>query len=280
MQSLRRSMLFVPGTRPELFAKALAGPADMVCVDLEDAVAPHLKAGARAAAVEFLGGRGGAERVLRINAIKTRAGLADLGAVADAAPDQGLLMLPKVDAAAEIRIADAVLSEAGASVGLIALIESAEGLENVQDIAAASPRLQLLLFGAADLSAELGVAMDPGPLAYARARIVHAAKRAGIGVLDVPVLDFRDLDRVRAETEAAHAMGFTGKALIHPSGVEIVNAAFTPTAEDVQKARAIMALFEASDTGLVVHEGKLIEAPVIRSMRRILDIAEALGAAS
>jgi citrate lyase beta subunit len=275
MPSARRSLLFVPGTRPEIADKALASGADMVCVDLEDAVAPPLKDGARAGAVGFLcAGGSGPERALRINGLKTRAGLRDLAAVADAVPAGGLLMLPKVDEAAEVRQADAILTEAGSPAGLIALIESVDGLENVQAIAAASPRLQMLLFGAADLSAELGVEMDPAPLAYARARVVHAAKRAGIGVLDVPVLDFRNLERVQAETEAAKALGFTGKALIHPSGVGIVNGVFTPTAEEVEKARRVMALFEASETGLVVLDGKLIEAPVVRSMRRILAIAQ------
>lgn len=277
MPAPRRSLLFAPATRPETFAKALATGADLVCVDLEDAVAPPLKAEARPAGVEWLAaGPGPAHRrALRLNGLKTRAGLADLLALAEAAPAGGLVLLPKVDDPAEIAQADAILSEAGAGCELAALIESVDGLEHAQAIAAAAPRLTLLLFGAVDLTAELGCEIAPAPLAYARSRCVHAARRAGLAILDVPSLNFRDLDAVREETEAAKAFGFHGKACIHPSNVAVINDVFTPTPEEVAEAREIVALFEASETGLVVRDGKLIEAPVIRAMQARLAAAAA-----
>jgi citrate lyase subunit beta/citryl-CoA lyase/(S)-citramalyl-CoA lyase len=276
MPSPRRSLLFAPGSRPELFDKALAAGADLACLDLEDAVAPPLKDQARGPAIAWLAAAhpgDPAERVVRINGLKTRAGLADLLAVAAAKPAAGLVFLPKVDSPAELRLADAILTEAGSGAALMALIESVEGLENVFEICRATPRLQLVMFGAADLSAELAVPMEHEPLLYARSRTVHAAKRAGIGVLDVPVLDFRDLERVAREAATAKALGFTGKGAIHPSGLGPIHAAFTPSAEEVARARAVIAAFEASPTGLVVLDGKLIEAPVVRAMRRILDTA-------
>ena len=280
MARARRSLLFAPATRPEVFAKGLGTGADLVCVDLEDAVAPPLKAGARPEGVRWLAeGEGAAHRrALRLNGLKTRAGLADLAAVAEAAPAGGLVLLAKVDDPAEVAQADAVLGEGGAGCELAALIESVEGLEKAAEIASASPRLSLLLFGAVDLSAELGCANAAGPLAYARARCVHAARRGGVALLDVPSLDFRNLEAVRGEAEAAKAMGFDGKAAIHPSNVAVINETFTPSAEEIAEAREIVALFEASDTGLVVREGKLIEAPVIRAMQARLAAAEAAGA--
>lgn len=273
-----RSLLFAPATRPEVFEKAAGTGADVVCVDLEDAVAPPLKDGARGDAVAWL--TGDPRHAVRLNGLKTAAGLRDLLAVAEAAPAAGLVVLPKVDDAAEVAQADAILTEAGAGVRLAALIESVDGLETVQAIAAASPRLTMLLFGAVDLSAELGCANDAPALAYARGRCVHAARRAGVALLDVPSLDFRNLEGVRAEAEAAKALGFSGKAAIHPSNVPVIHEVFTPSAEEIEEAKRVMAAFEASETGLVVLDGKLIEAPVIRTMKARLDAAEAAGAAA
>lgn len=276
--SARRSLLFVPGSRPDRFEKAVASGADMVCVDLEDAVPPDGKADARDAALTWLAvADSGPERVVRINGLKTRAGLADLSAAADIAPEKGLLFLPKVDGPDEIRIADAILTETGSGADLIALIESVDGLENVQSIASASPRLKLLLFGAVDLAAELGCEIATAPLLYARSRIVHAARRAGIGALDVPCLAVKDLEQLESEARDAKAMGFTGKAVLHPTNVETVHRIFSPTPEEITRAHEVIAAFEASKTGLVVIDGKLIERPVIRKMQQVLAAAEAAG---
>ncbi|WP_419908240.1 HpcH/HpaI aldolase/citrate lyase family protein [Hoeflea sp.] len=276
--SARRTLLFVPGTRPERFAKALAAGADMVCVDLEDAVPPDSKADARAAAVPWLAEPStGPERVVRINSLKTLDGLKDLTALAEASPVSGLVFLPKVDGADEPAIADAVLTEAGSGAGLIALIESVDGLENVHQIASAAPRLQMLMFGAVDLAAELGCDLADEPLLYARSRIVHAARRAGVNAMDVPAIDFRDMDALEKEARRAMSMGFDGKAVLHPDNVAVVNSVFSPTAEEAAFAKRVVELFEASETGLVVLDGKLIERPVIRKMEQVLASAAAAG---
>lgn len=269
-----RSLLFVPATRPDRFDGALGAGADMVCVDLEDAVAPDAKDGARADGVGFLRDGPGPLRALRINPLSTRHGLADMLAVLDAAPSGGALFLPKVGDAAELGLADELLSAAGSDLPLIALIESTDGLANVQDIARATPRLRMLMFGAADLAAELGVEVAHEPLLHARSMVVHAARRAGIAALDVPCLDFRDMESVEREARAARALGFTGKAMIHPSNVAAVHAAFTPSEAEVERARRVVAAFRESGGGVASLDGKLVEMPVVRAMTRILAIAE------
>ncbi len=275
----RRSLLFVPGARPDRFAKALAAGADMVCVDLEDAVPPDGKDAARAAAVNWIaaGDGTGPERVVRINSLRSRAGLRDLAAIGEAAPRAGLLFLPKVDGPEELRIAEAVLAEARCPMGLMALIETVAGLENVASIAAATPRLDAIMFGAVDLAAELGCDLAWEPLLYARSRIVHAARQAGIDAIDVPSLAIRNAEVIEAEARRARALGFTGKAVLHPDDVAVVNAAFSPSPEEAATARRIIAAFEASATGLVVLDGKLVEKPVIRKMEQVLAAARAAG---
>lgn len=275
----RRSLIFAPANRPEVAPKALASPADAVCLDLEDAVPPGAKAEARALAMPFLMAAGGPgpERVLRINSLRSAEGLRDILAVIEARPPAGTILLPKVAHAEEVRLADELLAEAGLPLALAVLVESVEGLENVAAILAASPRIAFAMFGGVDLAAELGVAVAHEPLLYARSRVVHAARRAGVDAMDVPALAFRDLDAVAAEAAVARALGFTGKAAIHPSNLAAINAAFTPSAEEIARAEAVVAAWEASPTGLVVLDGKLIERPVIRSMQRVLALRDALA---
>lgn len=281
-QSARRSLLFAPATRPEIFAKALASGADLVCVDLEDAVAPDLKQAARPAGFDFLraaagDGDGGPERILRINGLKTIAGLRDLSALADAGIAAGMVMLPKVESAEELRLADAVLTEAGSMLKLAALVESVRGIEAAHAIAGATPRLDLMMFGGADLAAELGTRVAPEPMAYARARLVQAARGAGIDLIDVPALDFRNQDAVAEDAARARDLGFTGKAALHPANVALVNAAFTPDATEITWARRVIESFEASAGGVAVLDGKLIEKPVVAAQRRVLSRARAAG---
>lgn len=265
-----RSLLFAPANRPAIHDKALAAGADIVCLDLEDAVPAAEKATARALALPFLTDAPGPERVVRINSLRSAEGLRDMLAVIAARPVAGTIFLPKVAHAQEVRMADELLSEAGLPLSLAVLIESAEGLENANAIMAASGRISFAMFGAVDYAAEMGVPVAHEPLLFARARLVHAAKLAGIDILDVPCLAFRDEDAVRAEAAVAVTLGFTGKAALHPANVAVVNAAFTPTPDQIARAEKIVALFEASPNGLAELDGKLIEKPVIRAMQRIL----------
>ncbi len=272
----RRSLIFVPATRPDRFEKALAAKSDLVCVDLEDSVPPGSKQDGRIVAVSWLcdGGQG-PERVVRINSLKTVDGLRDLTAIAEATPAGGVVLLPKVDGPDELAIAEAILVESGSDARLGALVESVDGLEHVQAIATASSRLEFLLFGAVDLAAELGCDLDQASLMYARSRMVHAARRAGVAAFDVPALDFRNLQALEEEARAARSLGFTGKAVLHPDNVPVVNAVFSPTPKEVAQARRVIDAFAASSTGLVVIDGKLVEKPVLRKMEQILAAAAA-----
>lgn len=278
-EGVLRSWLFTPANRPSAFEKALATGADCVCLDLEDAVPPDAKADARPEALAFWAGPVGesVKRALRINPVSSVAGVRDLEALLELGPGAGILMLPKVNEAAELRLVAALLDEIGSEVQLAALIETAQGLSDVERIARADPRVRYLMFGGVDLSAEFSASPGSETMRIARARIVHAAHAAGCAVLDVPELAFRDAQKVRTAAEMARDNGFTGKAAIHPSNVKSINEVFTPSADEIAQARAIVAAYDASETGLVVINGKLIEAPVIKGMLRKLAIAKAAG---
>lgn len=268
-----RSLLFAPANRPGIHAKALESGADLVCLDLEDAVPAADKAGARAAATAFLRAAPGPGRVVRINALTSADGLADLLAVVAAGPDGGIVFLPKVNDPYEVRLADAILTGAGLPLGLAALIETGDGLEHAHAILSASPRIAFAMFGGVDLAADLGVAVAHEPLLYARSRLIHAAARAGVAVLDLPCLAFRDEALIGAEALAAKALGFAGKAALHPAGIAAIHAAFAPSESEIAKAREIVAAYRASPDGLAKVDGKLVEKPVVRAMERLLALA-------
>jgi citrate lyase beta subunit len=276
---VRRSLLFTPANRPSAFDKALESGADCVCLDLEDSVPPSEKDDVRSRAIAFLSGTGHQpELVLRINALSTRFGLDDLSAVATAAPAKGSILLPKVANAGEVCLAATILEEAGSDMSVSALIESAEGLARVEEIACSTNRLSFLLFGAVDLSADLGCSMISETIRHAASRTIQAARFGNVDVLDVPELAFRDIDQVGKSASLARDMGFTGKAAIHPSNIEPINQAFTPDKDEIAEAERIVAIYESSPNGLAVLDGRLIEAPVIRTMRRRLAIADAMKA--
>lgn len=273
----RRSFIFTPGLDPAMYPKALACGADIVCVELEDGVAPKDKAQARANAMALFAepqAGDGVERILRINCLREAFGLADVQAVLEAERPPPALMLPKVRTADEVRWLDALLSERGHPTRLHVIIETNEGLEAVHAIARASGRIDALFFGGVDMAAELRCRNAFEPLLYARSRVVHAAASAGIDAIDVPWLDLQDPDGMVREAEQVRDLGFSGKGAIHPKQIAALNAVFTPDATAVDRARRVIAEFEAADTGLVVIDGKLIEKPVLREMHRVLAIAE------
>ena len=273
----RRSFIFSPGLRPELFPKALASGADIVCVELEDGIAPKDKDEARRNALALFTAPPAderVERVVRINCLSSALGLADLWAILATDTPPPALMLPKVRSPDEIVWLDGILGEKGHDVRLQVIIETNAALEAALDIARASPRVDALLFGGVDMAAELRCKAAWEPLLYARSRVVHAAASAGIDAIDVPWLDLEDPEGLRREAGLARDLGFSGKGAIHPRQIPIVNEVFTPGAARIAHAKRILAAFEAADTGLVVVDGKLIEKPVLREMHRILSIAE------
>ncbi len=273
----RRSFIFAPGLKPEMFPKALASGADIVCVELEDGIAPKDKDAARGKALALFAvpqADDGVERIVRINCLRTAYGLADVQAVLASETPPPALMLPKVMGPEEIVWLDDLLTERGHGTRLHVIIETNAGLESAHEIARASPRIDALFFGGVDMAAELRCENAWEPLLYARSRVVHAAASAGIDAIDVPYLDLEDADGMIREAEGARDLGFCGKGAIHPKQITALNRAFTPGEAQVARARRIIAAFAEADTGLVVIDGKLIEKPVLRDMHRILAIAE------
>ena len=277
----RRSFIFTPGLNPAMYPKALASGADIVCVELEDGVAPKDKAEARANAITLFAeaqADDGVERIVRINCLREAFGLADVQAVLATDTPPPALMLPKVRTADEVVWLDDLLSERGHPTRLHVIIETNAALEAAFDIARASDRIDALFFGGVDMAAELRCQNAYEPLLYARSRVVHAAASIGVDAIDVPWLDLEDPDGMVVEAEKVRDLGFSGKGSIHPKQIAAINAVFTPDADAVARARRIIQTFEEADTGLVVIDGKLIEKPVLRDMHRIVAIAERVGA--
>lgn len=276
----RRSFIFTPGLRPDMFPKALASGADIVCVELEDGIAPKDKAEARKNALTLFEKPqedDGVERIVRINSMRERFGIEDVQAVLATKTPPPALMMPKVRTPDEVQILDQLLTEAGHETRLHVIIETNAGLEACHDIALCSDRIDAMFFGGVDMAAELRCQNAWEPLLYARSKVVHAAANAGLDVIDVPFLDLDDSEGQREEAIKARNLGFAGKGSVHPKQIAALNEVFTPTKDQIARARRIIAEFEAADTGLVVIDGKLIEKPVLRDMYRIVAIADRMA---
>ena len=273
----RRSFIFTPGLRPDMYPKALASGADVVCVELEDGIAPKDKAEARRKALALFESQqadDGVERIVRINSMRERFGIEDVNAILTSKTPPPALMMPKIRTPDEVVILDQLLTEAGHDTRLHVIIETNEGLEAAFEIAKCSPRIDAMFFGGVDMAAELRCQNSFDSLIYARARVVHASAAAGLDVLDVPFLDLDDPEGMRVEAEKVRDLGFAGKGSVHPKQIAALNEVFTPSEVQITRARRVIAEFEEADTGLVVIDGKLIEKPVLREMYRIVAIAD------
>ena len=276
----RRSFIFTPGLRPDMYPKALAGGADIVCVELDDGIAPKDKTEARRNALALFEqpqADDGVERIVRINSMRQHFGIEDVNAVLASTTPPPALMMPKVRAPDEVVMLDQLLTEAGHATRLHVIIETNEGLEAAFEIARCSDRIDAMFFGGVDMAAELRCVNSYDTLLYARSRVVHAAAAAGLDVIDVPFLDLDDPEGMRVEAEKVRDLGFAGKGSVHPKQIAALNEVFTPSTDKIAHARRIIAEFEKADTGLVVIDGKLIEKPVLREMHRIVAIADRMG---
>ena len=277
----RRSFIFTPGLRPDMYPKALASGADIVCVELEDGIAPKDKAEAREKALALFEqpqADDGVERIVRINSMRERFGIEDVNAILASKTPPPALMMPKVRTPDEVTILDQLLTEAGHETRLHVIIETNEGLEAAFEIAKCSDRIDAMFFGGVDMAAELRCQNNYDALLYARSRVVHASAAAGLDVIDVPYLDLDDPDGMRVEAERVRDLGFSGKGSVHPKQIAALNEVFTPSEAQITRARRIISEFEKANTGLVVVDGKLIEKPVLRDMYRIVSVADGMGA--
>lgn len=263
-------MLFVSGEKPERFDKAVAAGADLVCIDLEDAVATGRKLQARRDAIAWLAQRSPDRPVaLRLNGVRTLEGLRDVLALAEASAMPDWLLLPKVEAAADLRALHGWLGDR--CPPLVALLESPVGIESLADIARAGAPLAALMLGGADLSAELQCDFGWDGLLHARARLVVAARAAGLQAWDVPHVDLKDLPALEAETRRVLALGFDCKTAIHPTQLPVIHQAFMPPAEQLEWALALLAEAPQGDGqgGAFLFRGVMVDAPVLRKARLV-----------
>ena len=274
-----RSWLFVPGHRQKMIDKSPGRGSDALIYDLEDAVPPDEMDAARMKVGAALdAAKGGAHRFVRIHGARHAAMEADLRAVVR--PGLRGLVLPKVDRPEDVTAVDRSLTEQEAesgvpsgSVRLAAMIESAAGLVQAPAIAASSPRLVALMFGAEDFAVDLGLFSfhEGGLMSYARSALVVAAGSARLEAVDKVYLDFRDPDGLARETQAARELGFSGKTLIHPAQIETVHRVFRPTDEEVESARRVVEAFEAAPgEGTMGVDGRMVDLPVVKRARWIL----------
>jgi (S)-citramalyl-CoA lyase len=272
---LGRSLLYTPATRPDRFEKALSSGADIVAVDLEDSVAPGAKAAARQNVLTWLSGprTGRAARAVRINSTRTVHGLRDLLAVVEAQAMPELILLPKVEAGADLEQLEALLQGPLAGVRFIALIESARAFGRLDEIARSTPRLAAFQLGSADLSADLRATNSWESLLYARSRLVTAAAAAGIEVIDTPCFDLSDESVLEGEARGALRLSFTGKSAVHPKQIAVINATFSPAAAEVEHARAVLA---ENEKGVGIVGGQMIDEAIARRARRVLALARAV----
>jgi citrate lyase beta subunit len=286
---LMRSMLFVPGSRPAMFAKAAASGADAVCLDLEDSVLPDEKAAARANVVRALQeiDFGRRVRMVRINSLDTEYADRDLVEVIESAGERvDVVMVPKVGSAADVVRVDEVLTRIEQArtlphrIGIEAQIESAAGFLYVREIASASRRLESLIFGPGDFAASMQMPaaaigeLDAHDAAYPGHRyhavmlmIVAAARANGLRCMDGPYAGYTDTAGLIRACEIAIALGFDGKQCIHPGQLATVNAAFSPSDEEVARASALVQAYEsaiAEGRGAASYQGRMIDAASLR----------------
>jgi citrate lyase subunit beta/citryl-CoA lyase len=292
--TVRRSELTTPGHSLKMIGGAAASKADLVMMDLEDACAPSQKVAARATVVEAAKTLdwGGKIVAFRPNNLRTAYFLDDLlevvgcaGAYLDA------LILPKTERPDEVRYVDQLLhhleEKFGLEVGrlrLEVLIESAQGVSHAEEIATASPRLAALIFGVADYAGDVGALLTTDTFtdfAYAKQRTVAAARAAGLSAIDCITPRFRDVEQTRRDAEAARRMGFDGKWAIHPAQIDVINAAFTPTDEELRRAEELLRAYRAADVekglGAIVVGDEMVDKATLRVEERKIAIGRKIG---
>ncbi|HBY95080.1 MAG: CoA ester lyase [Ardenticatenaceae bacterium] len=289
MRRVRRALLFTPGDEMHKIEKAAKLNVDSLIMDLEDGVALNRKAEARrtvATALRTLG-FGQTERLVRLNPAGSPWQGDDLSATIDARPDG--YVLPKVESPEEVRVLSTTIAAAErargwpeGSIRLLVMIETALGVLQLRQIAAADPRLEALIFGAEDLAGDLGATRTPEgwEIFYARSAVVVAAAAYGLQAIDMIFAHLTDLDGLSRETRQAAQMGYSGKTVIHPRQIEPVQAVFTPSSEEIERAQRLIeayAEFQAGGTGAFAWEGKMVDAPMIRAAEQTLARARAAG---
>jgi citrate lyase subunit beta/citryl-CoA lyase len=287
---LLRSLIFVPGNRPNMLERALSFNADIIMVDLEDSVPPAEKINARDLAREWVPKlhRSGRRVMVRVNSLDTGLTGGEVDAVVG--PDLYGLSIGKTESVWDVRETDHIIASAESAAGLdsgqiklIPWIENARAVMAVQEITAASSRIIAIAFGAEDYTNDMGIQRsDTGQEVYfPRAMVPVAARAAGVASLDSPFVLFRDPDGLRQDSQVSRQLGYTGKFAIHPAQLEIINETFGPSPEEIDYARRVVEAAnraEAEGRGSVALDGRMIDVPVLKRAQNLLSLAEAIQA--
>ncbi|SDI04516.1 HpcH/HpaI aldolase/citrate lyase family protein [Desulfosporosinus hippei] len=288
METLRRSMLFMPGNSPRMLQDAAILGADSIILDLEDAVSLTEKDSARILVREAIKtiDYSAVEVIVRVNPLDTEFGAPDIDVIARVQPHT--LLIPKANED-EIRLVDKILTKIEAEEGfpsggikIIALIETALGLENVFNVIKASPRTVGVLLGGEDLTADLGIerTKEGEEIFYARNKVATVCRALKVDAIDTPFTDTNDHEGLNKDTARGKGLGLTGKAAINPRQIETIHSVFAPTQNELKRALRILEAMEEAEKegqGVFSLDGKMIDAPVINRAKRIVDQGVRLG---
>lgn len=288
MKNLRRTMLFMPGNNPSMIQNADILGADSIILDLEDAVSLTEKDSARVLVREAIKSLdfSGVELIVRINPLSTIYAQDDIAEIAKAKPDT--ILVPKA-CEEDIKFVsdklDKIEAENGYEVGsikLVALIESAYGVENVYSIIGASDRVNGVLLGGEDLAADMGIkrTKEGSEVFYARNKVATACKALGVSSIDTPFTDTNDYEGLRKDTARAKSLGMSGKAAINPRQIDDIHDVYAPTADEINHAKRVMEAKEKADSeglGVFSLDGKMVDMPIINRAIATLDLADILG---
>ena len=285
----RRSLLYMPGDDRRKIEKATTLKVDCVCMDMEDGVAITQKTEARAVIAQAMKDLdfGNSERCIRINSVGS--GLEKYDLAAAVATDPEAVVVPKVETATQVRaISDYIeMYERSArkpvgSIRMLVGVETAKGIMNLREIAEADRRLEAIIFGAEDYAASIGArrTKEGTEVLYARSAVVTACAANDLQAIDMVYIDFRDVEGLRAEAEQGAGLGFSGKQVIHPNQVGVVQEAFSPSSEAIEYAQRVVDAFSASQKegrGAFALDGRMIDMPLLKNAQKVLDRAKAAG---
>lgn len=284
MIKTRRTMLFIPGNNPSMILNGSIFGSDSIIYDLEDAVSPAEKDSARILLRNILskGKFENVENVVRINALNTEFWKKDLDEMLSV--DIDVVLVPKIEYKEDIHRVENYIEEVGKRLNIdtdeiliMPLIESALGIENAFEIAKSSKKIVALFLGAEDLTSDIGAKRTKKgyEIFYSRSRIIIAAKAAGIDVIDTPFTDVNDSEGLLLDARFAKDLGFTGKSIISPRHIDIVNKVFTPSLEDYEYAKRVLYTIKKAEKegkGVVALDGKMIDAPIVHRAQQVIDM--------
>jgi len=284
----RRALLYMPGDNWKMITKSVTLGVDSICMDMEDGTAINKKAEARATIAKALQELdfGASEKLARINSVGSGWEQEDIEAVLPYYPDG--IVIPKVESFEQVEWASRIIEDAELkngwkvnSIRILIGVETAKGILNLKEIAA-HPRLDAIIFGGEDFAASIGAVRtkDAVELLYARQAVIVACAAYDLQPLDIVTIDYKDLEALKVESEFGARLGFSGKQIIHPNQVQVVQEAFTPSDEAITYARRIVETFEASQKegkGAYSLDGKMIDMPLLKNAQKVLARANAAG---